>query len=233
MIANTALSDAQAAAARTDRAEFVCTEFLDRVAHELRGPAGVTLGALDEIELALGSAAEHSRPFLAMARRGAYKILRTADRLTRTAQLEAGVKLQLAATDLRLLVRQAGMDALRAEERANVRLEVLLADVPCPVRVDADWVQAAITELISHAVHSARSVVSVHVTSERVLVIRNDGVSHSAALHTQRFEPEASRRDAGLALPLAREVAHAHGGTFLIASTADGMDVKISFGRVP
>jgi signal transduction histidine kinase len=227
------VSEAQPEASGLDRAEFLRTEFLDRIAHELRGPAGVTLGALDEIELALGDAAEQSRPFLAMARRGAYKVLRTADRLTRTALLEGGVQFHLVATDLRQLVRQAGVDAFRLEERAKVQLDVVLPEEPITISMDAGWVQSAVTELISHAMHRAKSLVSVSITKDHALVITNDGANDTASIHTQRFESRADRRDAGLALPLAREVAHAHGGSFIIESSAAGMLVKLSFGATP
>ncbi len=213
-----------------DRPESLRPEFLDRVAHELRGPAGVTLGALDEIELALGDAAEQSRPFLAMARRGAYRVLRTADRLSRSAQLEAGVQYRFAATDLRQLLRQASVEALRLEERANLRLEVVLPDAPSMVSVDAGWVQAALTELISHAMRRAKSMVSAQITNEHVFIITDDGPLFKTSLHAQGFEPGADRRDASPALPFARDVAHAHGGTFVIDSSAEGMHVKVSFG---
>lgn len=227
------LSDALADELGGDRPELLGPEFLNRVAHELRGPVGVTLGALDEIELALGDAAERTRPFLAMARRGAYRVLRTADRLSRSAQLEAGVQFRFAATDLRQLVRQACVEALRLEERANVRLEVLLPEESRSVSVDAGWVQSALTELIAHAMRRAKSVVSVQITDERALIITDDGPIHNASLHTRRFEPGAHRRDAGLALPLAHEVALAHGGTFAVDSSTDGLHMKISFGGAP
>ena len=49
---------------------YLRTEFLERVAHELRGPSGVTLGAIDEMELLLGEDSEKVKPLLSMARRG-------------------------------------------------------------------------------------------------------------------------------------------------------------------
>ena len=140
------LSDTNAPEAHLDRSEFVRTEFLDRVAHELRGPAGVTLGALDELELSLGEAAETYRTLFAMARRGAFKVLRTADRLTRTAQLEAGVKFHPVATDLKEVVRRACVDASRVEERSKVKFDINLPDGTCTIPLDASWAQAAVTE---------------------------------------------------------------------------------------
>jgi signal transduction histidine kinase len=225
--------DTLADAVRLDRSEFVRTEFLDRVAHELRGPAGVTLGALDELELALGDAAEAHRPLLAMARRGAFKVLRTADRLTRTAQLEAGVKFSPVPTDLRDVVRRSCVDASRVEERSKVRLEIALPEAACDLPLDAGWVQAAITELIAQALHLARREVTVQILGNCTVLITSDGAAQQVLPSTQRFERRADRRDAGLAIPLAREVAHAHGGEFSIEASESGMRVRIAFGALP
>ncbi len=230
MSAEPPLSEASSVAAQLDRSEFVRTEFLDRVAHELRGPAGVTLGALDELELALGDAAEANRALLAMARRGAFKVLRTADRLTRTAQLEAGVKFHPVLTDLREVVRRACADASRVEERSRVKLEIVLPEQTCSIPLDAGWVQAAVMELISLALNLARREVSVQIADGCVVLITSDGAAHGSAPTTQRFERLADRRDAGLAIPLAREVAHAHGGEFKIETNEGGMRVNIAFG---
>jgi len=165
-----------------------------------------------------------------MARRGAFKVLRTADRLTRTAQLEAGVKFHPISTDLRDLVRRACVEASRVEERSKVKLEVSLPEHPCILPLDPGWVQAAVTELISQALHLARREVSVKILGQCTVLITSDGAAHQSAPATHRFERLADRRDAGLAIPLAREVAHAHGGEFSIEASETGMRVKIAFG---
>ncbi len=224
------LGDASPDAVHKERSEFVRTEFLDRVAHELRGPAGVTLGALDELELSLGEAAEAHRTLFAMARRGAFKVLRTADRLTRTAQLEAGVQFKPVATDLREVVKRACTEAARIEERSKVKLEISIPDEPHVLPLDAGWVQAAITELVSQALHLARREVSVKIIEKSNVLITSDAVGHHASPSTQRFERRADRRDAGLAIPLAREVAHAHGGDLYIESNETGTRVTVAFG---
>src|SRR5689334_21052599 len=107
-------------AARDDTSRYLRTELLERIAHELRGPAGVTLGALDELEHALDDAQRDQHKLLfAMARRGARRVLRTAERLTRTAQLEgSGIHaVPTAPTDLRGIVKQATEDAEAVEGR--------------------------------------------------------------------------------------------------------------------
>src|SRR4051812_42731051 len=94
---------------REDASRYLRTELLERIAHELRGPAGVTLGALDELEHALGAqAVEQNQMLFAMARRGARRVLRTAERLARTALLEsASQHITPVPSDLGKIVKQA------------------------------------------------------------------------------------------------------------------------------
>jgi len=47
-------------------------------------------GALQELEASLGDRASSGEMFLAMAKRGVKRILRTADRLQQTGQIERG-----------------------------------------------------------------------------------------------------------------------------------------------
>jgi len=193
---------------------YLKTELLERVAHELRGPAGVTLGALDELEHALGAAqVEQHRLLLAMARRGAKRVLRTAERLTRTAQLEAGhVFGRGAVTDLRGLVRDAVREAELVEGRSSVKLRLSLPDEPCLSEVDSGWWSVALAELVAQAVRCARQQVDVQVQlqDESVVVqVRDDRVAVVDA-PSARFVPLDDRRDAALGWPLICDVARAH-----------------------
>ncbi len=64
--------------------------FLLRMAHDLRGPAGIILGSLTELEVALGADAEQYQKHFAMARRGLAKVTRTAALLEQTGRLAGG-----------------------------------------------------------------------------------------------------------------------------------------------
>jgi signal transduction histidine kinase len=192
------------------------SEFLERVAHELRGPAGVTLGALEELELALdGADTTQTSPLFAMARRGVKRILRTADRLARTAQLESGRHaMSHTATDLRLLITQVAEEVEELEARRSVKLERVLPQAACTVMVDAPWLQVALAELLSQALRSARKQVSIELSVEAGVVrvvITDDG----SVLRNEE-SPGASamgyRRDGGFPHTLASEVIRAHGG---------------------
>jgi K+-sensing histidine kinase KdpD len=197
-----------------DRSKFLRTEFLERVAHELRGPAGVTLGALDELEHALGpEALEQNRMLFAMARRGARRVLRTADRLTRAAQLEGGTAhVTRLPADLRTLLRQATEDAELIEGRSSVKLTLRVPDEPCASDVDGTWLTMALMELVAQAIRAARREVEVQ------LVARGGGLKVTVSddryavmeAPSRRFVPLEDRRDSALNWPLVHDVARAH-----------------------
>lgn len=194
---------------------YLQTEFLERVAHELRGPAGVTSGALDEIELALGPDAEKVRAYFLMARRGMQRVLRTAQRLERTAQLERGsVEWAKVPTDLRALSQQAAREAELLEGRRGVRVEVSSSEEACSVAADPGWMLAAIGEVVDNAIRFARSVVSVRTEacgSEVTITTTDDGPGFAGPA-APRFEPPFGRRGVGLSLALVSDVIAAHGG---------------------
>jgi signal transduction histidine kinase len=197
-------------------ASYLQTGFLERLAHELRGPVGVTSGALDEIELALeGDAPEGLGTYFLMARRGMKRVLRLAERLQRTAQLEAGnVEWAMAPIDLRVLAEQAAKEGELLEARRSVRVAVSSSEEPCPVAVDFSWMQFAITDLVGNAIRFARSSVSVRCAvseGEVAVTISDDGPGFSGP-PGQRFVPPAERRGVGLTLPLVRDVVVAHRG---------------------
>ena len=177
--------------------DYLRTTFLERIAHELRGPAGVTAGALDEIERAIGPQAEDLKPFFSMARRGIGRILRSAARLERTAHLE-GHALGAApeTADLHEVVAAAVHDAEGIEARRGIRVEVTASEPPCLVAADVPWARAAIAEVVSNAIRFARAAVSID---------------------TRLVDGEAfARGGLGLSLPLVSDVMRAHGGRLSI-----------------
>ncbi len=197
-----------------DPARYLRTELLERIAHEVRGPAGVVLGALDELELALGAElAQQNRALFAMARRGARRVLRTAERLARTASLEAPrTPVQCVTGDVRPAVREAAQEAERIESRASVQLTLSLPEEPCSCELDPDWLTVALSEVIGQALRSARSRVEVTVEPGpgRVRVRVSDDRSAFSELPAERFVPLEDRRDAALGWPLVWDVARAH-----------------------
>ena len=199
-----------------ETSRYLRTELLERIAHELRGPAGVTLGALDELEHALDDAQiEQHKLLLAMARRGARRVLRTAERLTRTAQLESGTtQVERVPGDVRTIVKQAAEDAVLVEGRSSVRVEVRLPDDPCTAAVDGSWLAIALGELVAQAIRCARKSVEVvlEVALDGVRVTVTDDRIVASDMPARRFVHQSDRRDAALSWPLVCDVAEAHKG---------------------
>jgi signal transduction histidine kinase len=214
---------------------YLRTELLERIAHELRGPAGVTLGALDEIERALNSSdVVDPQALLSMARRGARRILRTAERLTRTAQLEAGeMNMATALLDVRDIVVRAAKEAEQIEGRKAIRLELTLSAQPCSAHVDANWLGAALGELFSQAIRCARRSVLIQVTTEEpyICVSVFDDRSTQVEVPATRFLPLRDRRDCALGWPLAHDVAQAHGGFLTLESIPGEEDARATGAR--
>jgi signal transduction histidine kinase len=197
-----------------DTSLYLRTELLERIAHELRGPTGVTLGALDEIEHALGAeVVNQNRVLFAMARRGAKRVLRTAERLTRTALLESGSPhISRTLGDLRGVVQQAVQEAEQIEGRGSIKLELAIPAEPCIADFDSGWLTVAIGELVSQAIRCARRQVSVVLdataTSVRVSVSDDRTVVNDTP--AARFVSLEDRRDSSLGWPLVCDVANAH-----------------------
>lgn len=203
-----------------DERSFLRTEFLERVAHELRGPAGVTFGALDELAEILAhptlDSIRRTMMLIDIARRGTRKVLRTADRLSRAGRLESpSLVLCRGEVDLRDLVRRATDEAVAIEARSYVMILRDVTPSPCTVDVDADWMTSALTELVGHALRAARRAVCVAVTHVpgHVRVSISDDRAFAPEPVQKRFSRDSPRRDVGLALPMAYDVAHLHGGT--------------------
>jgi signal transduction histidine kinase len=197
---------------------FLRTEFLNRLAHDLRGHAGVIHGALQELEAAAGEQSSAST-FFGMAKRGVKRILRTADRLQQTGQLERGAPvLTPAECDVRALVQEAAEEAHNIEGRKKISVELDMPAVIVPCFADSHWLTSAFFELASNAIRHAHSRVRVTVTAqnEQVSVEFSDDGKPGAEFGPTRFQAPRDRRGLGLGLSLVHDVAQAHSGNLAI-----------------
>jgi signal transduction histidine kinase len=199
---------------------FLRTEFMQRLAHDLRGHAGVIHGALQELEASLGDRAGTGELFLAMAKRGVKRILRTADRLQQTGQIERGtLGLSKAECDVRALIREAAEEAHGIEGRKKINVELDLPGniLSCPA--DAHWLSAAFFELLANAIRhaQARVRVTVSVQGDTISVEVLDDGKPVGPFGPSRFQAPKDRRGLGLGLAIVHDVAAAHGGSLNIA----------------
>lgn len=196
---------------------------LSRVAHDLRGPAGITSGVLDELESREDDKSANAQLF-AMARRGLTGVLRIAERLEMVAQLENGPPhFELVPIELGELVKAAVEGASVVQKRKAVKTSV---DVPPDLRVagDARWLRATLLEIVANGIRHAKASVRVSAASSdgrTHIVIEDDGSGFSdealAAASDPRFSRTGQRLGLGLSLSIARDVVAAHQGTIAFA----------------
>jgi signal transduction histidine kinase len=202
---------------------YLRTAFLERLAHELRGPAGVIHGAMQELEAALGSNAQEHELFLSMAKRGLKRILRTADRLQHTGQLERGpLSLTRSDCDLALLLKHSVDEAFTIESRKKIKVELDVPEGQRLIVADSHWISIALFELASNAIRHASERVQVQLrsgsgvgTGVDEIVFTDDGRS-SFEFGPSRFVPGREARGLGLGLAIASDVVLAHAGTLAI-----------------
>jgi signal transduction histidine kinase len=127
--------------------------------------------------------------------------------------------------DLRVPLREAADSARGAFAAIPASLDVMVPDEPVPVRGDAAALQQMFANLLFNAAQALRpggqASASVETYGDRVEVkIRDSGVGMSTAdlekLSTPFFSTKPS--GTGLGLPIARQIAAAHGGELTIES---------------
>jgi signal transduction histidine kinase len=210
------------------------SDLLEKVAHDLRGPAGVTLGALEELDLAVGKGGDHAA-LIEMAQRGVKKILRTAERLTRLSRLSAGQEFARTPIDLVRVVNETCPEVTFLEGRRNVTLTPELPGDGARVLADETWLRALVSELVAQALRSAKSTVGValqKLDGKVVLSVRDDGALGDRA---RALEPKNEgesvplRSDPVFSLRMAADIAKLQGASLeLVPEAAPFVTVHLS-----
>jgi K+-sensing histidine kinase KdpD len=199
--------------------QYLRTGFLERLGHELKGPIGVTLGVLDELELSLANDPARALQLVAMARRSSRRLLALAERLQHTAQLESGsTQWRMEQAVPKQLIERALVRARDIDARRGVKVEALDDGDVGIVDVDVSWLVLALSELFLNALRNARSRVTVSArrSDDRVEVsVVDDGPGFSGPV-PPRFVPASRPQGLGLSLCLVEAVVSAHGGNLAI-----------------
>ena len=214
-----------------ERELWITQELFRKVAHDIVGCAGITRGALREIELSLGQPPTAQQAALfAMTKRGVVKLERLARRL-RLAGLAEGNNASAASLehrDLREVIDAAIAEATELDGRKTVTFEYHKPDAPVYVRADVDLLRAALSELISNALRFARQRVQLSLAREGdkiAVVIHDDGPGFSAEFVAQLdppgLRPRDGQRGSGLSLAGALAVAALHGGAVRIETPGE------------
>jgi signal transduction histidine kinase len=123
-------------------------------------------------------------------------------------------------------------EAAKVRDRGRVRISLALFE-PARVRGDQDQLTRLTRNLIENAERHADAMVSVELRADGStveLVVSDDGGGIPLRERERVFErftrlDDARDRDAGgsgLGLPIVREIAAAHGGTVVVADSAEG-----------
>jgi len=214
-----------APAALLEPSEYVRTELLRRVAHDIAAPVGIAATILDEL---VGM----DRPppeLIAMAQRALRRLARISEHLALVAELESGgLELERAPRDLRELVERAADDARAVDGRKDVSLTVAPLPAPLLVSCEERLLLPAVREVIGNALRFASSRVGISL--ERAeggveLRVDDDGPGFSEEERSTIGRRFASRSDErggarrgglGLSLSMAAQILRAHGGAIRV-----------------
>ncbi|MCL8011411.1 SpoIIE family protein phosphatase [Streptomyces sp. AS02] len=209
------------ALAELDRAK---TTFFANVSHELRTPLTLLLGPLQE------ALADEDRPGrreqLALAERGALRLLRQVNTLLDVARAEAGqIRPALEPVDLAGATAELAGVFRSAFEAAGLTLEVDCPPLPRPVSLDRDMWEKIILNLLSNALKftfAGGARVRVAAAGHRArLTVTDTGTGIPAdelprlfeRFHRVRGARSRSHEGSGLGLVLVKDLVEAHGGT--------------------
>jgi signal transduction histidine kinase len=199
-------------------------EFLASAAHELKTPLALIRGQVElsdsaDRELLLGDID---------------RMARQVHQLLHLAEVSEARNFQMAELDLGAVAAEATTFLQRLAQRADVHLDLRVADALAPRRADRGAVFVLLKNLIENAIqHSpGGAVVTVDVRASGVSV-RDEGegipLEHLPELF-KRFWRSAARRDvgAGLGLAICHEIALAHGWSLVARNGTVGAEFLVA-----
>ncbi|WP_394847586.1 ATP-binding protein [Pendulispora brunnea] len=198
------------------------TNLLSMVAHDIRAPLGVIVGAINELSHQdVGELNDEQKFLLGLVRRSVERLTRLASNLVFLGRMESGrVELKKRLTDVRTLVRNVADDIRRIDAGTNIEIAVDLPEQPAEAVVDADRFTQVVTNLLSNAVRFAKKVIRVRlqqVDADVELCVEDDGPGIPDGQLANIFERfsrlDAPKSGTGLGLAIVRGVIDAHGGS--------------------
>jgi len=203
-------------------------EFARRLAHEIKNPLTPIQLAVQELHMGYDGPDERHRKRLEQARAIVEEEVATLRRLV--TEFSAFAKLpeaRLEPADLGEFVRDAmksvGADP-DAEAPASVAVDLDIAKVPTPVRIDAMMLKRGLDNLVRNAVQAIRDarrggqgrivVVTRVAGSEAILEVSDDGPGVPEADRARVFDPYFTTKEdgTGLGLAIVKKVVLEHGG---------------------
>ncbi len=222
-----------AALERVSQAERAKSQYLRKVAHELRGPLGTMRTTMSA--LLAGVAGELPRPAVGLIRRIEARTgdlaQVTADLLTLARAREGRLAVEVAPVDLAATVREAAEDARPAADRAGVTLNVRITGETATIVGDAAALRELAGNLVGNAIRYTPRGGNVEVRLERrggaiELEVEDTGIGIPAADLGRVFEEfyrssnarSHSSEGTGLGLAIVKAAAEQHGGRVEVRS---------------
>ena len=198
------------------------TNLLSMVAHDIRAPLGVIVGAINELSHQdVGELNDEQKFLLTLVRRSVERLTRLASNLVFLGRMESGrVELKKRRADLRAPVRTVADDIRRIDAGTSIDVVVEVPESPVEASVDGDRFVQVLTNLLSNAVRFAKKTVRVSLQpagDSIELTVEDDGPGVPENAIAQIFERfsrlDAPKSGTGLGLAIVRGVVDAHDGT--------------------
>lgn len=198
------------------------TELFSEVSHDLRGPVGVILGALGELQgEQMPPLDEEQRMLVGLVRRSATRLSHYATNLLELSRMDAGrFELHPQSQDFAAAVRGAIRYAEEVEHGHAVRVSVEAPSGGSEVHLDAERLHQLVANLVTRGLRSARRGVTVSVANGeggvRMAVV-DDGATPPAEVRDRLFElprrPVGERGRRNIDLAVAGQLVRMQGGT--------------------
>jgi Signal transduction histidine kinase len=224
-----ALRAAEDESARQREARRVKDEFVATVSEELRAPLTSMRGFLDLVLAGEGGAlTAEQRRFVTVALRSSESLLRVVEDLLLVAEIEAGsLELELGEVDVLELAAEAVENGHPAADEEGLTLDLSTRGAPT-VHGDRGRLAQLLRNLISNAIEVTPRGGRIEVVAEAgsgtvVLTVRDTGAG-ATHLQTSFFRTARAERARviadGLAIPIAKGIAEAHGGSLSVETVA-------------
>ena len=208
-------------------------EFLALTTHDLRSPLTVISGVISFFTSGrLGDLSPEQKNMVAMMERNTQSLIELVNDLLDASKLESGtMRLDLASTDLRILVGELRetMEPLVREKGLQLH-EALAAGLP-PVRADRAKLRRILVNLISNAIKFTPKGGQVEIKAERAndlvrIAVSDTGVGIPAEdiprlfdkYEQARSRATRSEKGTGLGLFITRQLVELHGGQIEVQS---------------